>query len=131
MRADRLLAENISTLLRARGQSQKDLAAWCRHSDVWVSQGLRGERMFQLHDLDRIADFFGVATYQLFQPGISMITERRRKADRRSGQDRRLSQAQRVMREVANEIDRARPVRKRDRRRKPIENADATRKDED
>ena len=43
--------------------------------------------------LDRIADFFGIATYQLLQPGISPLTERRSGLDRRLGRDRRISHA--------------------------------------
>lgn len=97
MKASRLLAENVTALLKARGQKQKDLAQWCRHSEVWISAILAGKREAQVKDLDRIADFFGLATYQLFQPGISPLTERRVGPDRRSGSDRRIGQAQRAM----------------------------------
>lgn len=38
---------------------------------------------------DRIADFFGVETYQLLQPGVASLTERR-KAERRNGRERRV-----------------------------------------
>lgn len=108
----RVLSENIQALLRARKLSQHDLAQWCRHSDPWLSAFLSGKREVQLADLDRIADFFGIATYQLFQPGISQVTERRKPGERRCGRDRRLSNAQRQMMVVGQEIDRVRPPRR-------------------
>lgn len=108
MRADRLIAQNIGALLHARRDKHKDLAQWCHHTETWISQILKGERAVQLYDLDRIADFFGIATYQLLQPGISHLTERR-KGERRSGRDRRISHAQRAMMEVAPRIRAAHP----------------------
>ena len=51
------------------------------------------ERGVPLKHLDRIADFFGIATYQLLQPGISPLTERRSGRERRTGHDRRVSMA--------------------------------------
>lgn len=95
MKAKRLLAENINALLRARSQTQHDLAQWCFHKDAWLSYFLAGKRGILLKDLDRIADFFGLATYQLFQPGIARSTERRSGLNRRSGEERRKSDAQR------------------------------------
>ena len=92
-----LLAANIQTLLRERGQTQKELAVHCKHSEVWISKILCGDRAVRLKDLDFVANFFGIATYQLFQPGISPLTERRSNRDPRSGRDRRISDAQRVM----------------------------------
>jgi hypothetical protein len=99
MKASYLLKQNIDTLLRARGQTQHDLAVWCRRTDAWLSKILREsagegrkERGLPLKYLDRIADFFGLSAFQLFQPGIAPLTERR-KAERRSGQDRRISAA--------------------------------------
>ena len=112
MKAARRLAENVSALLTVRRHKQTDLAKWCGKSDPWVSQFLRGERNWQLEDLDRVADFFGLATYQLFQPGISSATERRNGLDRRHGKERRVSHAQRVMLQTAVEIDAHRPQRK-------------------
>ena len=92
LKAVLLLKTNIDTLLRARGQQRKELARWCRRSEGWLSQILTNdERNMPLHYLDRIADFFGIATYQLLQPGISPLTERRILNDRRSGNDRRIS----------------------------------------
>lgn len=117
--APRLFAANVQALLRLRGQSQRDLAAWCRHSEVWISKILRCEREARMKDLDRMADFFGLATYQLFQPGLTKATERRRGGDRRSGQDRRLSHEHRQMREVEQELERVRP-RGRFRVKKPV-----------
>lgn len=99
MRATLLLKRNIDTLLKARGQTRKDLADWCRRSEGWISQILKDppavgpERGIPIKYLDRIADFFGIATYQLFQPGISAITERRKSGERRKYTDRRISRA--------------------------------------
>jgi hypothetical protein len=112
MKAARLLAENVTALLTAQHHKQTDLAHWCRRSDVWVSQFLRGERNWQLGDLDRVADFFHIATYQLFQPGIAHTTDRRSGVDRRVGGERRIGQTQRVMLGLAAEIDAHRPPRK-------------------
>ena len=98
MKANALLKQNIDTLLRARGQTRRELACWVRQSvnpkkvDPWISQIFtQPNREFQTKYLDRIAEFFGLAVYQLFQPGISSVTERRRVVDRRRGQDRRIS----------------------------------------
>ena len=99
MKATYLLKRNIESLLSARGQTQHDLAQWCRRSDAWLSKILsesdanQQKRGVPLKYLDRIADFFGLATYQLFQPGISPLTERRKGLDRRTGRDRRAHAA--------------------------------------
>lgn len=111
MRAIFLLTQNIRSLLDERRESQHSLAQWCRHSDVWLSHFLAGKREIQLKDLDRVAEFFGIATYQLFQPGISRLTERRSAVERRSGRDRRIGNALRMMRENTESIERARPSR--------------------
>jgi hypothetical protein len=104
MRSSRLLRRNLESLLRARGQTQHDLAQWCRRSDAWLSKILdeNANRGLPLKYLDRIADFFGIATYQLFQPGISPLLERR-KGERRIGLDRRTSQAQQLLRDPAED----------------------------
>jgi hypothetical protein len=94
LKAVLLLKSNIDTLLQARGQTRKELAFWCRRSESWLSQIFTDdERNMPLKYLDRIADFFGIATYQLMQPGISPLAERRSASERRSGKDRRLSRA--------------------------------------
>ena len=96
MKASFLLRQNIKAILKARNQTAHDLAMWCRMDDSWISKILSDgpedrARGIPLKHLDRIADFFGLATYQLFQPGISPLTERRKGQDRRGGQDRRIS----------------------------------------
>lgn len=92
VKAPRLLAENVLTLLKRHGYSQHDLADHCRHSDVWASQFLNQQkRMWQLEDLDKVADLFGLQTYQLFIPGVSALTDRRSGLDRRSSRERRLT----------------------------------------
>jgi len=99
MKANLLLKQNIKALLRARHQSQGDLAQWCRKTESWISHIFNSDtRGVPLKYLDRIADFFGIATYQLLQPGITPLTERRSKT-RRTGADRRVSHISHVLRE--------------------------------
>jgi transcriptional regulator with XRE-family HTH domain len=88
LKADKLLAENIRTLLYRRGRYAKDLAQYCGHKPAWLTKILSGERGVQVSDLGMIADFFGLTVAQLFLEGISDVTERRRR-QRRSGEDRR------------------------------------------
>lgn len=88
LKASYLLVQNIRSLLIARGEDDKALAMWAGHRPAWISKILSSERGIKLKDLDKIADFFGLTVAQLFQHGISPLTERRKKA-RRSGQDRR------------------------------------------
>jgi len=79
MKAGYLFKKNVETLLKARGHTRHDLAFYCRRSDAWISKILgNSDRNLPMKYLDRIADFFGIATYQLFQPGISPLTERRK-----------------------------------------------------
>lgn len=106
-----IIRTNISGLLAHRKQSQTDLASWLGKGRSWMNKFLNGTREVQLKDLDRIADFFGLATYQLFQPGVAPGSERRTGRERRTGHDRRVSNAQRQMIAVATEIDRLRPRR--------------------
>jgi len=92
MTANKVMKANVDALLRARGQTRKDLAVWCRKTESWISKIMKEDRReFPMKYFDRISDFFGIATYQLLQPGITPLTERRSKLPRRSGQDRRLS----------------------------------------
>lgn len=98
MKANQLLKHNIDTLLKERHQTRRDLASAVRQSldpkkiDPWISKIFGSpDAEFQTKYLDRIADFFGFSVYQLFQPGISHLTERRKHLDRRSGRDRRIS----------------------------------------
>lgn len=83
-----LFRQNVSALLANRGQNMADLAFHCGHDKSWASKILRGDRDPQLADFDRIADFFGLYVYQLLQPGISPLLERRI-GERRTGRDRR------------------------------------------
>lgn len=90
MKAHHLLKKNIDALLKARGRQRKDIAVYCRRSEAWLSQIFTNEdRNMPLKYLDRIADFFGLETYQLFQPGLIPDTDRRTGRERRSGLDRR------------------------------------------
>jgi transcriptional regulator with XRE-family HTH domain len=99
-----LLRRNISDLLLRRKESQTSLAFALGRGKSWINKFLNGQREIQLKDLDRIADFFGIATYQLFQPGISHLTERRSGIERRSNRDRRISNATKLARELDAKI---------------------------
>ncbi len=88
LKASYLLVQNVQSLLAARGEDASALAMWCGHRPPWLSKILSGDRGIKLADLDKIAAFFGLTVAQLFQHGISALTERR-KAQRRSGHDRR------------------------------------------
>lgn len=105
MRATVLLRRNLESLLRARGQTQHDLAQWCRRSDAWLSKILdeNANRGLPLKYLDRIAEFFGIAAYQLFQPGISPLLERRQ-GERRSGLDRRVADPSAIFRRPGEDV---------------------------
>lgn len=119
MKASILLKQNIRALLHARHEGQHALAMWVGHTDAWLSKALNDndERGIRMRDLDRIADFFGIATYQLFQPGITPVTERRSGRDRRKGKDRRISHQQREMMQLAAAIAPARRAAPASRRR--------------
>ena len=92
LKANELLKRNIDALLQERKRTRADLARWCRRSRSWLDK-IYGEdrREIPLKYLDRIAEFFAFAPYQLFQPGIASGAERRRGSDRRKSRERRLS----------------------------------------
>lgn len=105
VKANALLKHNIDALLRARHQTRQDLARWCRRSPSWLAKIFAEERReLPLKYLDRVGDFFGLAAYQLFQPGISPMLERRKGLDRRSGKDRRLSALNHQVRESVSTV---------------------------
>jgi hypothetical protein len=81
LRADHLLVENIRTLLSVRGIDDSALAVWCGHKPAWISKILSLERGVPVKELGKIADFFGLTVSQLFSPGISPLTERRKASD--------------------------------------------------
>lgn len=92
LKAKYQLKRNIDAILKARRQSQKDLALACGRTESWMSNIFtKADREIPLKYLDDIAAFFGLAPYQLFQPGISAETERRSGKERRSRRDRRVS----------------------------------------
>lgn len=108
--ADELLRRNVQALLNGRKESQKALAMWMGHSAAWLNKILNAERGCPVKYLDRLADFFGLAPYQLLQPGISALTERR-KGERRDGRDRRIGHAGRLARGLELAIAPHRPYR--------------------
>jgi transcriptional regulator with XRE-family HTH domain len=100
-----LVRENIRVLLAARNESQTTLAQYCGHDKSWLNKFLNEGRGIQIEDLDRIAAFFGIEPYQLFQPGISRLTERRRGVDRRTGTERRIGHTGRLVRHLQSEVN--------------------------
>lgn len=98
-----VLRENVRALLAARNESQTSLAQYCGHDKSWLNKFLNEGRGLQLPDLDRIAAFFGIEPYQLFQPGISRLTERRSGVDRRTNTDRRIGHAGRLVHALQSE----------------------------
>lgn len=94
VKANLLMKRNIDALLKARGQTRKDLAQWCRRGESWISKIMKeDQREFPMKYFDRIADFFGLSTYQLLVPGLAGALERRKSSDRRAARDRRLGHA--------------------------------------
>ena len=92
---------NVKGLLVSRGKIQKDLAVFVlrapndpasvKRAETWISQILtKPGRSFPMKYWERIADFFGVLTYQLLVPGMSRETDRRIGRDRRVHGDRRV-----------------------------------------
>jgi hypothetical protein len=106
-----LLRRNITDLLLTRKESQHSLAFSIGHHKTWLNKFLNGDREIQFKDLDGIANFFGLQAYQLFQPGISQLTERRKGKDRRTGRDRRIGHAGREYLRVDAAIGTAHPRR--------------------
>lgn len=114
LKANYLLVQNIRSLLAARGEDAKSLAMWAGHRPAWLSKILSGDRGIKLSDLDKIADFFGLTVAQLFQHGISPLTERR-KAERRSGKDRRTGTDRRGAGDARLHPELGSPFQKRER----------------
>lgn len=81
---------NVESLLTIRRRTKADLAAEMKIDPSTLTKFLNGTREIQFHHLDGMASFFGVQAYQLFQPGISPLLERRVLKDRRQGVERRL-----------------------------------------
>lgn len=109
LRAVNQLRENVKALLFVRKEDQKTLAFAAGIDPSTLSKFLKGDREIQLANLDGVAEFFGIAPYQLFQPGISTLTERRI-AQRRTSHERRIGHTQRVMLGVVSqEMDKFHP----------------------
>jgi len=111
LKALHILRSNVRGLLLKRKESEALLATCLgfKHRSS-LNKFLNSERAgFQMWRLDRLAAFFGLPVYQLFQPGITPLTERREGKDRRSGHDRRVGHAHRAAAAVAHEITARRP----------------------
>lgn len=93
-----MLRRNIEALLSQRRETASELARSVGKSKYWISKFLTGERNeLQIEDIDRIAAFFGIAPFQLIQPGINTLTERRSGIERRKGVDRRVGHTGRLL----------------------------------
>lgn len=90
-----IIRQNVPVLMKARQLNQTDVSSWLGKGKSWINKFLKGTRQIQLKDLDRLADILGVATYQLFQPGIARSAERRISERRRRG-ERRIAHAERL-----------------------------------
>jgi len=84
-----LVRDNIRALLAAQKEDQKSLAQYVGKSKSWINKVLNDGRGLQLADMDKIAAFFHVETYQLLQPGIAARSERRT-GERRLQTERRV-----------------------------------------
>lgn len=93
-----ILRMNIRALLLKRRESEAALAQVLgfKHRSS-LNKFLNNDRAgFQMWRLDRLSAFFGLPVYQLFQPGISPLLERRVLKDRRMGHDRRQAHRDRL-----------------------------------
>lgn len=108
LKAAEQLRRNLEYLLMARKETQVALAFATGIDKSTINKFLKGTRELQLADLDKVADYFGVETHQLFQPGISRFGERRSGIDRRAGKDRRIGHHQRALVDLADRIGLAR-----------------------
>ena len=98
LRSLHILRMNIRALLIKRRESEAALAQALgfKHRSS-LNKFLNNDRAgFQMWRLDRLSDFFGLPVYQLFQPGISPLLERRVLKDRRMGHDRRQANVDRL-----------------------------------
>lgn len=102
LKALHILRQNIRQLLAERHESAAALALHLGYKNrASVTKFLNDQRTgFEMGRLDKLSSWFGLPVYQLFQPGISRLTERRHGSDRRSGHDRRVGHARRSVVEL-------------------------------
>ncbi len=93
--AQERLTSNINTLLGFTKRRQSALAIHMGISQPHVSNLLNGKRLWQVEDLDSVADFFSVTVSDLFRATEGAF-ERRSGAERRSRVDRRAGNWRRV-----------------------------------
>ncbi len=89
IRSDLLLAENIRALLAARHVDGAALSMAIGHTPSWLSKIMMGDRKMSVEDAGKVAAYFGLSLAELFSPGISSVTERR-KGQRRAAEPRRI-----------------------------------------
>lgn len=104
MKANALMKANVDAVLKARHQTREDLSKWCRREVSWASKILNSPtRWFPMKYWDKISDFVGLSPYQLLQPGIAPLHERRGR-ERRSGRDRRVRGVEHHVRESISQL---------------------------
>lgn len=103
-----VLKRNLAHLLTDRKENQATLARAVGHSKAWINKFLNDttdRTEIKIKDVDQLASFFGVEPYQLFQPGISRLTERRTGVERRSGRERRIGAQGRQLAGLRTELN--------------------------
>lgn len=94
--AEEQLRLNVIELMRIWRLNQAALAARLGQSQPWLSRRLSVNRdnktHFQLEDLDRLSEVFGLSAAELLRPGYGQW-DRRSGRDRRTGEDRRRAMA--------------------------------------
>ena len=64
---NKIIAENISSLLEKHGKTQMDLATFMNVSQATVSNWCKGLKLPRMDKIDRICDFFHVSRTQLME----------------------------------------------------------------
>jgi hypothetical protein len=108
LKAVHILKLNVRSLLLARKESESLLAQHLGYKDrSGLNKFLNDQTRegFEMWRLDKLASFFGLPVYQLFQPGISALTERRVSGERRNPRERRQGHSHRQMIGLASNID--------------------------
>jgi Helix-turn-helix len=79
--ASEQLRRNVDAMLRAGQIDRQLLALHLRIHKTAVGKWLSGHRELRMRHLDALAEFFGVAVGQLFEPGFGLIGPHHRDRD--------------------------------------------------
>lgn len=72
-----IVAENIRALAALHGMSQKELAEEIGMTQAAASVRWRGKRQWQLEDIQKVAEIFGINPWEITQPHMNMGNARR------------------------------------------------------